>query len=145
MRRPPYSTAPTIKVRTTPGWQYHHASGTHPAQRPEAQPPETRRRPVFIDQSGRRRRLMQLVSLSVGLACSGYLLFVGTLVGGLMEPMGSAPPRTHVPGPGGHGTPGPTDGPARAHRPSPAPDPGHHDVAQRRAPRLRAEGGGIPR
>ncbi|MGW1586718.1 hypothetical protein [Streptomyces sp. NPDC002386] len=145
MRRPTYSTAPTIKVRTTPGWQYHHGPGTHPAQRPRTPAPEVHRRPVFIDHTGRRRRALQLVSLSVGLACSGYLLFVGALVGGLMEPMGSAPPRTHGPAPAGHDTPGPAGSPAHAHHPSHAPDPGHHDVAQRRAPRLRAEGGGTPR
>ncbi|WP_438290873.1 hypothetical protein [Streptomyces sp. HUAS TT7] len=48
--------------------------------------------PVFIDQSGWRRRTLQGVGLAVGLACLAYLLFAGVLISGLRQPVGTHPP-----------------------------------------------------
>ncbi|MFJ9821053.1 hypothetical protein ACIRU3_38530 [Streptomyces sp. NPDC101151] len=70
--------------------------------------PEARRRqaaasqlPVFIDQSGWRRRTLQGVALAVGCACLGYLLFVGMLISGLRQPVGTHPPSTSGRAPSG--------------------------------------------
>jgi hypothetical protein len=52
------------------------------------------RLPVFVDQSGWRRRTLQGLALAVGCACLGYLLFLGTLISGLWQPVGSQPPST---------------------------------------------------
>ncbi|GGO39529.1 MULTISPECIES: hypothetical protein [Streptomyces] len=68
----------------------------HPARRPRAAEP---RLPVFIDESGLRRRTLQGVALLVGCACVGYLLFVGAVVSGLREPVGTRPPSTNGPAP----------------------------------------------
>ncbi|MFI6055755.1 hypothetical protein ACIBCO_37440 [Streptomyces violascens] len=72
----------------------HQAVATHVTpvtRRPQAAAPQP---PVFIDQSGWRRRTLQGVALAVGLACLGYLLFVGVLVSGLRQPVGTHPPST---------------------------------------------------
>ncbi|MET7622066.1 hypothetical protein [Streptomyces sp. NPDC005408] len=83
--------------------------------------------PVFVDQSGWRRRTLQGVALAVGCACLGYLLFVGTLISGLRQPVGTHPPSTNGPAPSGpdtgkslHGSGAPVGAeaqrpPARAH------------------------------
>ncbi|MGW2224276.1 hypothetical protein [Streptomyces formicae] len=64
----------------------------------EAQPQRVGREdpqlPVFVDQSGWRKRTLQGMALVVGSACVGYLAFVGTLVSGLQQPVGSHPPST---------------------------------------------------
>ncbi|QEU90971.1 hypothetical protein [Streptomyces kanamyceticus] len=63
-----------------------------------AQPQRTGREdpqlPVFVDQSGWRKRTLQGMALVVGSACVGYLAFVGTLVSGLQQPVGTHPPST---------------------------------------------------
>ncbi|MFG2648480.1 hypothetical protein [Streptomyces sp. NPDC048436] len=59
--------------------------------------PETSQLPVFVDQSGWRRRTLQAMALAVGCACLGYLLFVGTLMSGLWQPVGTQPPSTSGP------------------------------------------------
>ncbi|MGW7072398.1 hypothetical protein ACWGII_13385 [Streptomyces sp. NPDC054855] len=64
------------------------------ARRPPAAAPQL---PVFIDQSGWRRRTLQGLGLLVGCACAGYLLFAGTLISGLWQPVGTHPPRTDAP------------------------------------------------
>lgn len=74
---------------------------TPAARRPRAAAPQL---PVFIDQSGWRRRTLQGVALAVGCACLGYLLFVGTLVSGLRQPVGTQPPSTNGPAPSGPDT-----------------------------------------
>lgn len=56
-----------------------------------------RNRPVFIERSGRRRRLLRSVAAVLGCACAGYLLFLVVLVDALREPPGTAPPRMDVP------------------------------------------------
>ncbi|MGW7414196.1 hypothetical protein [Streptomyces sp. NPDC054863] len=71
------------------------------ARRPQAAAPQL---PVFIDQSGWRRRTLQGVALAVGFACLGYLLFVGALISGLRQPVGTHPPSTNVPAPSGPDT-----------------------------------------
>ncbi|MGW5734044.1 MULTISPECIES: hypothetical protein [Streptomyces] len=93
--------------------------------------------PVFIDRSGLRRRTLQGMALVVGCACLGYLVFVGTLVGGLLQPVGTRPPGTGVPASAARDAPGTdTSGQAHADRddrrrpptgrsaPPPAGDPG---------------------
>ncbi|WP_371526537.1 hypothetical protein OG302_10515 [Streptomyces sp. NBC_01283] len=64
------------------------------ARRPPAAAPQL---PVFIDQSGWRRRTLQGMALVVGCACLGYLLFVGTLLSGLLRPVSTQPPTTNAP------------------------------------------------
>ncbi|GGV45197.1 hypothetical protein GCM10010277_35860 [Streptomyces longisporoflavus] len=59
---------------------------------------------MFIDQSGLRKRTLQGMALVVGGACLGYLLFVGTLISGLLEPVGTQPPSTNAPAPAGPDT-----------------------------------------
>ncbi|MGW0905665.1 hypothetical protein [Streptomyces sp. NPDC002853] len=71
------------------------------ARRPPAAAPQL---PVFIDQSGWRRRTLQGLGLLVGCACVGYLLFAGTLISGLWQPVGTHPPRTDAPADSGAGT-----------------------------------------
>ncbi|MFC8131357.1 hypothetical protein [Streptomyces sp. NPDC057302] len=68
------------------------------ARLPQAADPQP---PIFIDQTGWRRRTLQGLALAVGCACLGYLLFVGTLVSGLWQPVGSRPPSTDGPAPTG--------------------------------------------
>ncbi|MEU9124490.1 hypothetical protein AB0C96_32350 [Streptomyces sp. NPDC048506] len=96
---------------------------------PAARPPQAaaRQLPVFIDQSGWRRRTLQGVALAVGCSCLGYLLFVGTLISGLRQPVGTHPPSLNGPAPSGpdtgksqhgHGAPDRAEAhrpPARAH------------------------------
>ncbi|MFI0976193.1 hypothetical protein ACH4SP_04085 [Streptomyces sp. NPDC021093] len=86
------------------------------ARRSRADAPQL---PVFIDQSGWRRRTLQGVALAVGCACLGYLLFVGALISGLRQPVGTHPPSTGVTAPSGpdtgtsqrgHGTPDRAEG-----------------------------------
>ncbi|TGB12113.1 hypothetical protein [Streptomyces sp. MZ04] len=60
--------------------------------------------PVFIDQSGWRRRTLQGMALAVVCACLGYLLLFGTLIGGLWQPVGTQPPSTNGPVPSGQDT-----------------------------------------
>ncbi|MEV8016959.1 hypothetical protein AB0O76_11535 [Streptomyces sp. NPDC086554] len=55
--------------------------------------------PVFIDQSGWRRRTLQGMALAVSCACLGYLLLVGTVISGLWQPVGTHPPSTKGPAP----------------------------------------------
>lgn len=59
------------------------------------------RPPVFIDQSGWRRRTLQGLGLVVGCAGLGYLLFAGTLISELWQPVGTQPPSTNAPAPTG--------------------------------------------
>ncbi|MFI2235843.1 hypothetical protein [Streptomyces chrestomyceticus] len=106
---------------------------TQAARRPEAAPP---RPPVFIAQSGWRRRTLQGVALAVGCACLGYLLFVGMLISGLRQPVGTHPPSTKGPVPSGpdSGTSQYSSGApvrAEAHRPSAR---AHADRDHRRPP-----------
>lgn len=91
------SPVPPARSAQHPGWDMtqrppHQVVATHVApviRRPRAAAPQL---PVFIDQSGWRRRTLQGVALAVGLACLGYLLFVGVLVSGLRQPVGTHPP-----------------------------------------------------
>lgn len=71
---------------------------TSAARRPQPADPQL---PVFIDQSGWRRRTLQGVALVVGCTCLGYLLFVGTVISGLWQPVGTHPPSTNGTAPSG--------------------------------------------
>lgn len=111
-------------MRGTPhiaGTPYDGRPPSVPARPPgPAGPPAASRPPVFIDPSGRRRRALQGAGLVVGCVCLGYLLFVGTLAGGLLEPVGTHPPGTDAPAPAaGHDSGGAADG--RAARPAGSP------------------------
>ncbi|MFD8548215.1 hypothetical protein [Streptomyces sp. NPDC059649] len=98
--------------------------GTPAARRPQAAAPQL---PVFIGRSGWRRRMLQALALAVGCACLGYLLFVGTLISGLRQSVGTHPPSMNGPVPSGpdtgtaqrgHGAPARAEAhrpPARAH------------------------------
>ncbi|MFE6162241.1 hypothetical protein ACFQ7F_25390 [Streptomyces sp. NPDC056486] len=68
------------------------------ARRPRPAEPQI---PVFIDHSGWRRRMLQGMALVVGVACLGYLVFVGTLISGLQQSVGTQPPSTNAPAPSG--------------------------------------------
>ncbi|MGW6025443.1 hypothetical protein [Streptomyces sp. NPDC055099] len=72
------------------------------ARRPPAAAPQL---PVFIDRSGWRRRTLQGLGLLVGCGCLGYLLFAGTLISGLWQPVGTHPPSTDAPASSGADTP----------------------------------------
>ncbi|MFD3573640.1 hypothetical protein [Streptomyces sp. NPDC058644] len=74
---------------------------TPATRRPDDADPQL---PVFIDQSGWRRRALQGLALMVGCACVGYLLFVGALISGLRQPVGTHPPSTNAPAPSGPDT-----------------------------------------
>ncbi|MFE0101832.1 hypothetical protein [Streptomyces sp. NPDC059009] len=79
--------------------------------------------PIFVDPSGWRRRTLRGMALVVGLVCLGFLLFVGMVVSGLRQPVGSQPPGTNGSAPSGtSGTSGSsgTSG-ADADRAGPAP------------------------
>lgn len=145
-----YATAPRTSHPTTPGTHPTPRSaarpttpgGTHPAAQrasPLAVPPVMRpragRRPVFIDHSGWRRRLLQTAALGLGLVCLGYLAFVGALVTGFGQPVGTAPPTMNGPGPSGPDRAGPPGGggiPSRAevHRPPGNTEAGHQRSRQ---------------
>ncbi len=123
-RREPYTAQHTGRDMTQRMPHRGAVSATAPrvspaARRPQAAAPQL---PVFISQSGWRRRTLQGVALAVGCACVGYLLFVGTLISGLRQPVGTHPPSMNGPVPSGPGT-GTTQvghgAPARAeaHRP----------------------------
>lgn len=79
------------------------AAAVPSARRPPAAAPQL---PVFIDRSGWRRRTLQGLGLLVGCACVGYLLFAGTLISGLWQPVGTHPPSTDAPASSGAGTSG---------------------------------------
>lgn len=89
--------------------------------------------PVFIDNSGWRRKFSRLLAVVVGCACVGYLLLVGMLIGGLWQPIGAQPPSTTGPLPVSH------DRPATG-KPSP-PDRPVAGKAGKPGPRSRAEAG----
>ncbi|MFF0741700.1 hypothetical protein ACFYVL_14990 [Streptomyces sp. NPDC004111] len=79
--------------------------------------------PIFVDRSGWRRRTLQGLALVVGFACLGYLFFVGALISGLRQPVGTRPPSTNGSAPGDpgtakspHGTGTPADAQARENR-----------------------------
>ncbi|MGH4032101.1 hypothetical protein ACQB60_24570 [Actinomycetota bacterium Odt1-20B] len=57
--------------------------------------------PIFVDPSGWRRRTLRGMALVVGLVCLGFLLFVGMVVSGLRQPVGSQPPGTNGSAPSG--------------------------------------------
>ncbi|MFI1678242.1 hypothetical protein [Streptomyces sp. NPDC020607] len=71
----------------------HTARAAPVTRRPEAA--AAPQLPVFIDESGWRRRALQGMALLVGCACLGYLLFVGALASGLRNPVGTHPPSTN--------------------------------------------------
>ncbi len=106
---------------------------TSAARRPQSAASQL---PVFISQSGWRRRALQGVALAAGCACFGYLLFVGTLISELRQPLGTHPPSMNGLAPSGpatgtsqhdHGAPAR----AEAHRP---PARAHADRDDRRRP-----------
>ncbi|MEV7190199.1 hypothetical protein AB0N81_00140 [Streptomyces sp. NPDC093510] len=69
---------------------------------------------MFIDESGHRRRALQVLAVVVGCVCLGYLLFAGALVSGLRQPVGTHPPST-----GGAAPSGPDNGEAPTGRSAP--------------------------
>jgi hypothetical protein len=89
---------------------------------PPRRPGDASQVPVFIDQSGWRRRTLQGVALTLGCACLGYLLFVGMLISGLRQPVGTHPPSTGGPASSGPDSSKSLHGPgapvrAEVHRP----------------------------
>ncbi|MFD7669166.1 hypothetical protein [Streptomyces sp. NPDC059788] len=100
---------------------------TPAARRPEA---ASTRHPVFIARSGWRRRTLQGAALAVGCACLGYLLFVGTLISGLRQPVGTHPPSMNGPVPSG-----PDAGKSRYGRGAPARAEAHRPPARTQADR----------
>ncbi|MGW7269843.1 hypothetical protein ACWGH5_04955 [Streptomyces sp. NPDC054864] len=93
-------------------------------------PPAEPQIPVFIDESGWRRRTLQGIGLAVGCACVGYLLFVGTIVSGFGQPVGTQPPSTNAPA-----GPNAPAAPSRQDAGAPPEDPGAPVPAGARADR----------
>ncbi|WP_208883382.1 hypothetical protein [Streptomyces armeniacus] len=56
-----------------------------------------RNRPVFIERSGRRRRLLRSFAAVLGCACAGYLVFLTLVFHALQQPAGKAPPKISEP------------------------------------------------
>lgn len=95
----------------TPRVPYEAVTPRTPYEAPPHAAPVTRhpwaadpQLPVFIDESGWRRRALQGVAVVVSCACVGYLLFVGTLMSGLLRPVGTQPPSTNESVPAGPDT-----------------------------------------
>lgn len=82
--------------------------------------------PVFIDESGWRRRALQGVAVAVSCACVGYLLFVGTLMSGLLRPAATHPPSTDGSVPAGPDTGKRAQGPGAPGRTDPHADRDKH-------------------
>jgi len=85
-------------------------------------PGKTRNSPVFVDTSGRRRRFLGRAALTVGCMCTGYLVLLVVVFGGLLQPgpqpaPGQADPLPH---PAGHHAPA---GPDDPRRPVPSEEP----------------------
>ncbi|UNZ08074.1 hypothetical protein SRIMHP_03835 [Streptomyces rimosus subsp. rimosus] len=106
--------------------------GAAPHVTPAARPPEAAapQHPVFISRSGWRRRTLQGMALAVGCSCLGYLAFVGMLVSGLRQPVGTHPPSMNGPAPSGPGT-----GTSQYGRGAPARAEAHRPSARNRADR----------
>ncbi|MEV4972294.1 hypothetical protein [Streptomyces scopuliridis] len=53
-------------------------------------------RPIFIERSGKRRRILRLTAIALGSACGAYLMFVAIVIAGLWLPAGQHTPTTGV-------------------------------------------------
>jgi hypothetical protein len=51
-------------------------------------------RPIFIERSGKRRRILRFTAIALGGACGAYLTFAAIVVAGLWQPAGQQPPTT---------------------------------------------------
>ncbi|MFQ3561880.1 hypothetical protein QZN11_34495 [Streptomyces gramineus] len=108
-------TDPRAAPRAAPRGSHRAA---HPARRRRAL-----RRPVFIDRTGWRGRLVAATAAGLALACLGYLVLLGTLVAGLWRPAATAPPRLEdsvLPHPGVARPAGSRGGAVRAGSPGPS-------------------------
>ncbi|MFG2497933.1 hypothetical protein ACGFSB_06905 [Streptomyces sp. NPDC048441] len=97
MTRQPTARRAPLPGRDVTQHMPHRVAAPHvtpAARRPDPSDPQL---PIFIDQSGWRRRTLQGLALAVGCVCLGYLLFVGLLVSGLRQPVGTHPPSTNGP------------------------------------------------
>ncbi len=108
---PPARGARPTGRAMTPRVPYEAVTPRTPYEAPPHAAPVTRhpraadpQLPVFIDESGWRRRALQGVAVVVSCACVGYLLFVGTLMSGLLRPVGTQPPSTNESVPAGPDT-----------------------------------------
>ncbi|MER6461998.1 hypothetical protein ABT278_16180 [Streptomyces sp. NPDC001228] len=95
-----HHAAPPPDRRTASAWDRPADSRTAPRAAPRgahraARPARHRRalrRPVFIDHTGWRGRLVTAAAAGIALACLGYLVFLSALVAGLWRPVVTAPP-----------------------------------------------------
>ncbi|WP_367123424.1 hypothetical protein [Streptomyces phytohabitans] len=53
--------------------------------------------PIFIERSGRRRRLLRSFAAVLGCACAGYLVFLTLVLHALQQPADRTPPRITEP------------------------------------------------
>ncbi|MEV8021250.1 hypothetical protein AB0O76_33925 [Streptomyces sp. NPDC086554] len=60
---------------------------------------EQRNRQIFVDGSGRRRRLLRYAALLVACACAGYLLLLATALTGVLRQHAGAAPGAVEPAP----------------------------------------------
>jgi len=55
--------------------------------------------PIFLDNSGRRRRVLWYIAVTMGFVCTGYLVLFAVVLG-LQQSVEKAPPRMDEPLPG---------------------------------------------
>ncbi|MFD3912953.1 hypothetical protein [Streptomyces sp. NPDC058603] len=48
--------------------------------------------PIFIERSGKRRRIVRFAAIALGGACGAYLMFVAIVIAGLWLPAGQQTP-----------------------------------------------------
>jgi hypothetical protein len=89
---------------------------------------EDQNHPIFIASSGRRRRLVRYVAVTVGCACLGYLAVFVVVFGGLEEPVNKHSPSVERPLPSSShddsDVPAGAHFPAKSKSPSSSPDNG---------------------
>ncbi|MFB6981355.1 hypothetical protein [Streptomyces scopuliridis] len=51
-------------------------------------------RPIFIERSGKRRKILRLMAIALGSVCGAYLMFVAIVIAGLWLPAGQHTPTT---------------------------------------------------
>ncbi|WP_327352905.1 hypothetical protein [Streptomyces sp. NBC_01304] len=101
-----------------------------------------RNRPVFIERSGRRRRVLRSLAAVLGCACAGYLVFLTVVLEAVQPPADRTPPTMYEPLPTGNARHDsepadsePSDSePADAH---PSPTPPHRPAPRPASPAAR--------
>jgi hypothetical protein len=89
--------APSTTATPLPGshpWEDPDPHRAHPHDPAPGRPLMRRGRPVFMERSGRRRRLLRGTALLLACACAGYILvYLATVAAALQPPADTQPPR----------------------------------------------------